>query len=66
MRHAGDALAGGAVEAVLARAGGLLGDDVHGDLKVEVCGSVGDGPRVRTQQEVQEGFARLLLGSQYG
>lgn len=54
------------MEAVLARAGGPFGEDGHGGLKVDVCGSVGDGPNVRTQQEVQQRFARLLLVSQYG
>lgn len=42
------------MEAVLARAGGPFGDDVHGSPKVDVCGSVGDGERVRTPQEVQQ------------
>lgn len=67
VRHTGDTLAGGAVEAVCARAGGSFAEVVDGLLKVSVCGSVEDRLKVRTQQERQRGVvAPLLLVSQYG
>lgn len=67
VRHTGDAVPGGAVEAVFARAVGSYRDVVDGLLKVYVCGSVEDRPKVRTQQGRQRGaVAPLLLVSQYG